>query len=84
MANVNKGTFHDLRRTALSNWFTGGMSEHNVMNIAGHSKFETTHQFYLAVATDLVTRARQVQANVLRQNLVHFGANAFFGENGKS
>ena len=82
-ANIKKGTFHDLRRTALSNWLAGGMSEHDVMTIAGHSNFETTHQFYLAVATDLVSRARQVQANVLRQNLVHFGANAFLGENEK-
>jgi hypothetical protein len=43
----------------------------------------TTHRFYLAVATDLVSRARRVQADVLRQNLVHFGANVFWGENEK-
>jgi integrase len=73
-ANVKKGTFHDLRRTALSNWFANGMNEYDVMVLAGHSNFDTTHQFYLAVASDLVARARRVQANVLSQNLVHFGA----------
>ena len=73
-ANVKKGTFHDFRRTALSNWFANGMSEHDVMVLAGHSNFDTTHQFYLAVASDLVARARKIQADVLSQNLVHFGA----------
>jgi integrase len=76
--NVDKGTFHDIRRTAITNWLRQGLSEYDVMTIAGHSNFETTHQFYLAVATDLVARARQVQANVLRQNLVHFGATTVF------
>ena len=71
---MKKGTFHDFRRTALSNWFANGMSEHDVMVLAGHSNFDTTHQFYLAVASDLVARARRIQADVLSQNLVHFGA----------
>ena len=82
-AHVKKGTFHDFRRTALSNWFAGGMSEHDVMVLAGHSNFDTTHQFYLAVASDLVARARQIQSDVLNQNLVHFGANDFSGEKEK-
>ena len=42
-------------------------------HLAGHSNFDTTHQFYLAVASDLVARARRIQADVLSQNLVHFG-----------
>ncbi len=50
--------FHDLRNTALTNWFANGMSEHDVMTLAGHASFETTHRFYLAVADDLVDRAR--------------------------
>jgi hypothetical protein len=28
------------------------------MNLAGHAKFETTRKFYLAVSSNLVTRAR--------------------------
>ncbi|MHC5060472.1 MAG: tyrosine-type recombinase/integrase, partial [Planctomycetota bacterium] len=58
-AGVKKGTFHDLRRTALRNWLSNGVSEYDVMTLAGHSKFETTHRFYLAVADDLMDRARK-------------------------
>jgi len=58
-ANIDAGVkFHDLRRTCLSNWLADGMSEFDVMKLAGHSSFSTTHQFYLAVADDLVDRAR--------------------------
>ena len=39
-------------------WFANGMSEYEVMRLAGHSDFATTHKFYLAVADDLVHRAR--------------------------
>jgi integrase len=69
-AGVKKGTFHDIRRTALSNWFTNGMSEHDVMTLAGHSSFATTHKFYLAVADDLVDRARQATAQSFSRNLL--------------
>ena len=55
-ANVRELEFHDLRSTALSNWFANCMSEHDVMTLAGHSSFATSHQFYLAVADDLVVR----------------------------
>jgi hypothetical protein len=34
------------------------------MTLAGHSIFSTTHGFYLAVADDLVDRARQVSKKV--------------------
>jgi len=57
-AEIEKGEFHDLRRTALSRWFANGLSEYDVMNLAGHADFETTHRFYLAVRTDLIDRAR--------------------------
>ena len=57
-AHVRKRTFHCLRNTALTNWFANGMNEHDVMTLAGHSSFATTHAFYLAVADDLVDRAR--------------------------
>ena len=58
-AGVDKGTFHDIRKTAITNWFRQGLSEYDVMTLAGHSDFATTHRFYLAVADDLVTRARE-------------------------
>ncbi|MFC1636623.1 tyrosine-type recombinase/integrase [Planctomycetota bacterium] len=76
-AGVKEGTFHDFRRTAISMWLANGMSEHDVMVLAGHASFATTHKFYLAVADDLVHRARTATAQGLRQKLVHFGADAF-------
>ena len=76
-AGVKKGTVHDIRRTAISMWFANGMSEHDVMVLAGHSSFATTHEFYLAVADDLVHRARVATAQGLRQKLVRFGTPPF-------
>lgn len=66
-AAVREGQFHDLRRTALNSWFANGMSEYDVMTLAGHSSFSTTHKFYLAVAGDLTDRARAAAV----QDLAH-------------
>ena len=52
------------------------MSEYDVMILAGHSSFATTHKFYLAVADDLVRRARVATARGMRQKLVRFGTRA--------
>ncbi len=76
-AGIKQGTFHDIRRTAISMWFANGMSEYEVMRLAGHSDFATTHKFYLAVADDLVDRARVATAQGLRQKLVRFGTPLF-------
>lgn len=72
LAAVNKRTFHDIRRTAITSWFRQGLSEYDVMTLAGHANFETTHKFYLAIADDLISRARkavahQVSVDLLRQ-----------------
>ena len=69
-ANVNKGNFHDLRKTAITNWFRQGLSEFDIMKLAGHSYFATTHKFYLAVAEDLVDRARQAISHKVSQDLL--------------
>jgi integrase len=58
-------TFHDLRRTAITNWFRNGMNELDVMTLAGHSSFATTHEYYLAVADNLVDRARGTNKNLV-------------------
>ncbi len=71
MASVRKRKFHCLRNTALTNWFANGMSEHDVMTLAGHSSFSTTHDFYLAVADDLVDRARAAAEQSVDRNLAH-------------
>jgi integrase len=57
-ASIDSGTFHDIRRTCLSRWLENGLSEYDVMKLAGHSEFSTTQRFYLAVRTDLVDSAR--------------------------
>ena len=69
-AGVKEGEFHDLRRTAICNWLVEGMSEYDVMKLAGHADFKTTHKYYLRVRDDLVHRARQATARGLCQNLL--------------
>ena len=59
-----KGKFHDLRSTALSNWFAQGLSEYEVMQLAGHSNFETTHKFYLSIKKDYIDKARQANVDL--------------------
>lgn len=59
-AGIKSGKFHDLRCTCLTKWLMNGLTEYDVMRLAGHSDFETTRRFYLAVREDLVQRARTV------------------------
>jgi integrase len=61
-AGIASGTFHDLRRTCLSNWIVHGLSLHEVKELAGHAGIETTDRFYLAVRKDVVDRARAASA----------------------
>jgi len=69
-AGIEEGQFHDLRRTAICNWFKEGMREYDVMKLAGHADFKTTHKYYLRVHDDLVDRARQATARGLCKNLL--------------
>jgi integrase len=65
-AGIEKGEFHDLRRTCLTNWLANGLNEHDVMTMAGHASFETTRRFYLAVRRDLLDRARKASSAALK------------------
>lgn len=69
-AHIEEGQFHDLRRTAICNWFREGLRELEVMRLAGHSDFKTTHKYYLRVCDDLVDRARETTARGLCQKLL--------------
>jgi integrase len=69
-AGVEEGQFHDLRRTAISNWFREGLKEFEIMRLAGHANFATTHRYYLRVRDDLVDRAREATARGLCQKLL--------------
>lgn len=51
-----KGTFHDLRRTAITQW-TWNMPPQNVKKLAGHADIATTMQYYAAVSSDVILRA---------------------------
>jgi integrase len=68
-AGLRHREFHDLRSTAITNWLYNGLKEHEVMRLAGHSSFETTHRFYLAVQPDLYERARQANAASMGESL---------------
>ncbi|MHC5119859.1 MAG: hypothetical protein ACYSOH_07560, partial [Planctomycetota bacterium] len=60
----------DIRRTAITGWFRQGLSEYDVMTLAGHANFETTHKFYLAIADDLMARARKAVTHEVSQELL--------------
>jgi hypothetical protein len=55
----------------LTNWFAKGMSEYELMRLVGHASFTATHQFYLAVAGDLIHRARTAASAGIGQDLWH-------------
>ena len=68
-AYVRVRRFHDLRNTAITSWFRNGMSEYDVMKLAGHADLMTTHKFYLAVADHLIDRARNAECLLLDNSL---------------
>jgi integrase len=68
-ARIKQGTFHDLRRTAICNWFREGLSELEVKTLAGHANFETTHKYYLKVdKEESVRRARKASAQAMSRS----------------
>ena len=69
-AGIRKGTFHDLRRTAITNWFYSGLEIIEVMRIAGHSKYDTTLKYYLAVKDNLVDKARGATKHRVSQEML--------------
>lgn len=70
---LKEATFHDLRSTALSGWCNNGMEINDVKALAGHSSVVTTQEFYLAVTSDLVDRARRIKSVCSGAVLAHFG-----------
>jgi integrase/recombinase XerC len=74
-------TFHDLRSTALSGWCSNGMDINDVKNLAGHSNIVTTQEFYLAVTSDLVDRARRIKSSTTESVLAHFVTHPNNGQN---
>ncbi len=77
-ASIEEGQFHDLRRTCLTRWFANGLTEFDVMKLAGHSYF-STHKFYLRLRQDLVEKARAAAAAAMVDD---FGTRPYFGRKG--
>ena len=78
-ASIDEGKFHDLRRTCLTRWFANSMTEFDVMKLAGHSDFSTTHRFYLAVRQDLLEKARTASVAAMSND---FGARLYREQKG--
>ena len=69
-AHIKGGTFHDLRKTAITEWFYQGLNIFDVMRLAGHSKYETTYRFYLQVKDGLMDRARKATRHAVSPELL--------------
>ncbi len=70
VAHIKSGTFHDLRKTAITEWFYQGLNIFDVMRLAGHSKYETTYRFYLQVKDGLMDRARKATRHTVSPELL--------------
>jgi len=78
-AAVNPFTFHDLRRSCITNW-SKKLPIQAVQHLAGHSSMETTRRYYLSVQESDLNIARQVQSQVMT-SLTNFLTNS--GQNGQ-
>jgi len=64
-AGVKNGSFHDLRKTAITEW-AEYLQPAELQEIARHSNLETTMTYYVAVhQQSLLRKARQVSMNCL-------------------
>ncbi|HSA27076.1 MAG TPA: tyrosine-type recombinase/integrase [Phycisphaerae bacterium] len=62
-AGVAKFTYHDLRRSCITNW-AQGLPAHVVQRLAGHSDIKTTQRYYLSVQEADLEQARRIQSRV--------------------
>ena len=66
LAKVKDRTFHDLRRTCISDW-SAVLPPKEVMILAGHSDIKTTMKYYVRHCEQYVDRAREASEKVLSQ-----------------
>ncbi len=69
-AKVSGVTFHDLRRTCITEWYEAGLAWHEGMKLAGHSDVKTTMKYYVASRDTLVDKARRASQLMLRKKVV--------------
>ena len=64
-AGVKRGTFHDLRRTCITEWLESGLQPHEVRVLAGHSDLETTMTYYSTTRRSLLSKARKASSGAI-------------------
>jgi integrase len=64
-AGIKSGTFHDLRRTCITEWAESGMHPHEVMVLAGHSEVKTTMMYYIGLNREFMDKARRASQAAL-------------------
>ncbi len=69
-AKVSGVTFHDLRRTCITEWYEAGLEWHEGMKLAGHSDVKTTIKYYVASRDTLVDKARRASQRMLKKQVV--------------
>lgn len=69
-AGIRSVSFHDLRRTCITEWMESGLMPHEVRILAGHADIETTMKYYVATRRTMIDRARKASDDKLRQKIV--------------
>jgi len=64
-AGLKTGTFHDLRRTCITEWLECGLEPHEAMRLAGHADVDTTMRYYVTVRRSLLDKARKASSQGL-------------------
>lgn len=64
-ARVAAGTFHDLRKTYLTEMAESGLPMHWLQKLAGHSSYQTTMTYYVAIREKkMLTEARRLSQRI--------------------
>jgi len=63
-AKLSDYTFHDLRRSCITNW-ARHLPAHVVRKLAGHSSLETTMRYYLSVQENDLIKAKDLSDQLL-------------------
>lgn len=64
-ARVAHGTFHDLRKTYLTEMAESGLPMHWLQKLAGHSSYQTTMAYYVAVREKkMLTEAKRLSQQI--------------------
>ena len=70
-AGVSAGTYHDMRRTCITEWLERGLQPHEVKQLAGHVDIDTTMRYYVTTRQSLLDRARLASASVFDTGCAH-------------